>query len=137
MYVLVVSLTHPRNAQSKVAEVAGQNPDVRKNAPAPTKSERGIAPFIVRDTQNDSPGTNFVTRIVTFTAEVGGTPPLALQWQVDKGGGFEVIPGATNSSYRIGNAQLVHNGFYALFATNFAGSLHTAPQQLIVTEGED
>ena len=34
-----------------------------------------IAPFIIRDTATDSPGTNIVTRLVTLTAQVGGSPP--------------------------------------------------------------
>jgi hypothetical protein len=95
------------------------------------------APFIIKDTDNDSPGTNIVTRIVTFKAEIGGTQPLQLQWQVDKGNGFVDIPGATNALYRIGNAQVEHNGFYLLTATNSLGGLRTTPQQLIVSEGVD
>jgi hypothetical protein len=94
-------------------------------------------PFIVRDTESDSPGTNIVTRIVTFTAEIGGTPPPTLQWKVDKGSGFVTIPGATNSLYRIANAQVEHSGTYALFARNSAGEIRTTPQPLIVTEGQD
>ena len=103
---------------------------------AQSKDESG-APYIVKDTDNDSPGTNNVTRIVTITAEIGGTPPIALQWKVDKGHGFEDIPGATNATYRIGNAQIPDTGQYALFATNVVGSLHTKPVPLIVTEAED
>ena len=95
------------------------------------------APYIVKDTDNDSPGTNNVTRIVTITAEIGGTPPVALQWKVDHGNGFEDIPGATNAAYRIGNAQIPDTGQYALFATNVVGSIHTTPVPLIVTEAED
>ena len=95
------------------------------------------APYIVKDTDNDSPGTNIVTRIVTLKAEIGGAQPLQLQWQVDKGSGFVDIPGATNATYRIGNAQVEHNGFYALTATNSLGGLRTTPQQLIVSEGVD
>jgi len=94
-------------------------------------------PYIVKDTENDSPGTNIVTRIVTLTAEVGGEPAPALQWKVDKGSGFEDIAGATNPIYRIGNAQVVDSGLYALFATNSAGAIQTTPVPLIVTEGED
>jgi len=95
------------------------------------------APFVIRDTGTDSPGTNIVTRIVTFTALIGGTPRPALQWKADRGNGFVDIAGATNASYRIGNAQVSDSGFYELVATNSAGSVHTTPQQLVVTEGED
>jgi hypothetical protein len=95
------------------------------------------APFIVKDTDNDSPGTNNVTRIVTLKAEIGGTPPFTLQWKVDRGSGFESIPGATNATYRIGNAQISDSGLYSLFATNDFGHISTTPAPLIVTEAED
>ena len=108
------------------------NPQPPKTAPVAT-----IAPFIIHDTATDSPGTNIVTRIVTMTAEVGGTPPPALQWEVEHGKGYELLAGATNNTFRIGNAQVYDSGFYSLFATNAAGNIRTAPLQLIVTEGED
>ena len=95
------------------------------------------APFIVKDTDNDSPGTNIVTRIVTLTAEIGGATPFAFQWKVDRGNGFESIPGATNATYRIGNAQVSDAGLYSLFATNDFGNLSTTPVPLIVSEGVD
>lgn len=109
----------------------------RINELAQSKARHSVAPFIVRDTTSDSPGTNIVTRIVTITAEVGGSLPIALQWKVDKGYGFIAIPGATNATFRIGNAQVVDSGYYSLFATNSAGGTNTAPVPLIVTEGED
>ena len=96
-----------------------------------------VAPYIVKDTDNDSPGTNIVTRIVTIKAEIGGTPPFALQWKVNRGNGFESIPDATNATYRIGNAQALDSGLYSLFATNDFGHISTTPAPLIVTEGED
>jgi hypothetical protein len=99
-------------------------------------SSAGAAPFILQDTDNDSPGSNFVTRIVTITAAIGGTPPLALQWKINRGSGFEPIADATNAIYRIGNAQPEHNGYYALFATNLVGHIHTTPVRLIVLPEE-
>jgi len=113
---LITTFTHAAHAQNNV---------------------RPIAPYIVKDTDNDSPGTNMVTRIVTITAEIGGTPPIFLQWKVDKGNGFEVIPGATNAIFRLGDAVVSDSGYYALFATNSAGGIHTTPQRLIVIETED
>lgn len=113
---LILALANPAHAQNKV---------------------RSVAPYIVKDTDNDSPGTNIVTRIVTITAEVGGTPPIALQWKLDRGHGFEDIPGATNATYRIGNAQISDAGFYSLFATNAVGHINTTPVPLIVSEGVD
>lgn len=116
MVALILMFTHPAHAQN---------------------SDRPIAPYIVKDTDNDSPGTNMVTRVVTIKAEIGGTPPIALQWKLDKGHGFEDIPGATNATYRIGNAQVSDAGFYSLFATNAAGRINTTPMPLIVSEGID
>jgi len=104
---------------------------------AQSKAQHSIAPFIVRDTSSDSPGTNIVTRIVTITAEVDGTQPVGLQWKVDKGYGFVAIPGATNASFRIGNAQVADSGLYSLFASNSVGNTNTTPVPLIVIEGED
>ena len=136
--VLVINLTHPRRAQSKSPDMDQTEPVARASAESCASSaRRGVAPYILQDTANDSPGTNFVTRIVTFTAKVGGTPAPILQWKIDKGDGFKIIPDATNMTYRIGNAQVEHDGFYALFATNAAGSVRTTTQQLVVTEGED
>jgi hypothetical protein len=97
----------------------------------------GTAPFIVQDTDTDSPGTNIVTRIVTITAKVAGTPPVARQWKVDHGRGFVTIPGATNATFRIGNAQVSDSGLYSLFATNSFGGTNTTPVPLIVIEGVD
>ena len=95
-------------------------------------------PFIVADTTTDSPGTNLVTRIVTMKAEVGGTPPIALQWKVDKGKGYAAVSAsATNSVLVITNARISDTGRYALFATNNAGSTNTAPMPLVVVEGVD
>jgi hypothetical protein len=119
----------PKNQDSRVNDAGPSSPQI-----APVAA---IAPYIIRDTVNDSPGTNIVTRIVTFTAEIGGTPAPRLQWKVDHGNGYEPLAGATNAIFRIGNAQVVDAGFYSLFATNSAGSIHTTPQQLIVSEGVD
>jgi len=155
--ILVIAATSHGRAQNRVqpsAPLANEKEPVAKtdivSRPAPeavpvaaVKSApqvppaAGGAPYIVKDTDNDSPGTNIVTRIVTITAEVDGEQPIALQWKVDKGDGFVDIPGATNAIYRIGNAQVSDSGFYSLFATNSVGGISTTPQQLIVTEGED
>jgi hypothetical protein len=108
------------------------NPEVRSKEP------EGLAPFIVADTTTDSPGTNLVTRIVTFKAEVGGTPPIALQWMVDKGNGFVAVSAnATNPVLVVSNALISDTGKYSLFATNGAGRTNTTPVPLVVVEGVD
>lgn len=104
---------------------------------SPVGASSPAAPFIIQDTLTDSPGTNIVTRIVTFTAHVGGSPPLIRQWKVDLGRGFVPILGATNATLRIGNAQPSDSGRYALFASNPAGQIHTTPVPLVVIDGVD
>jgi hypothetical protein len=142
--MLFVALTGRSNhslpslhASQDTQTLAASDSAGEKETNAAPSVQRAVAPFIVRDTDNDSPGTNIVTRIVTFSAEVGGAPPPVLQWKVDKGNGFVDVAGATRASFRIGNAQVSDSGFYSLFATNSAGGTHTTPQQLSVTEGED
>jgi hypothetical protein len=124
-----MQIESPKEPDSQTDNASPSSPKIRPVA--------AVAPFIIRDTDTDSPGTNIVTRIVTMTAEVGGTPPPARQWKVDHGRGYEPLAGATNAIFRIGNAQILDSGFYSLFATNSAGSIQTTPQQLVVTEGED
>jgi hypothetical protein len=143
--VLIVASINPGHAQNQVqpaAPIVDGSKLVSPTASAVTTSPKTsqtaiVAPFIVKDTDTDSPGTNMVTRIVTFTAEVGGAPPPTLQWAVDHGKGFEAIAGATKPTFRIGNAQVTDTGLYALFATNSVGGIQTRPVPLFVTEGED
>jgi len=122
---------------TQVTGVSNPATDPPSSIHSPSTTPAAVAPFIVKDTETDSPGTNMVTRIVTFTATIGGTPAPALQWKVNHGNGLVALAGATNTSFRIGNAQVSDCGFYSLFATNSAGTVSTTPQQLIVTEGED
>jgi hypothetical protein len=145
LVALIVASINPGYGQNKFKPSAPgaegnklvfQTPKAVTPSPAAFPSP-AVAPFIVQDTATDSPGTNMVTRIVTFTAQVGGAPPPALQWEVDHGNGFEAITGATKAAFRIGNAQVSDSGRYALFATNSAGGIHTTPVPLFVTEGED
>jgi hypothetical protein len=130
-----------QNAPPSATQVAEESNPATDAQPAsihsPSAAPAVVAPFIVKDAETDSPGTNMVTRIVTFTAAIGGTPAPALKWKVNHGDGFEALAGATNATFRIGNAQVLDSGFYLLFATNSAGSVSTTPQQLIVTEGQD
>jgi hypothetical protein len=142
---LILALTNVGHAHDKDQPAAPTADEIKLAAktetnagaaPGPPKAAV-IAPFLVKDTDTDSPGTNMVTRIVTFTAEVGGAPPPALQWKVDHGKGFEAIAGATRPTFRIGNAQVPDSGLYSLFATNAGGGINTTPVPLFITEGED
>jgi hypothetical protein len=127
-------------------EERGRGRDIQSSHPVTAQAHStfvgsgvpGQAPFIVTDTATDSPGTNLETRIVTFTAEVGGTPPIFRQWKVDKGGGFvAVAASATNTVLIISNAHVADTGRYALFATNAVGGTSTTPVPLVVIEGVD
>jgi hypothetical protein len=72
---------------------------------------------------------------VTLSAVISGTPPISYQWDyssTNNGTGLVSIPGATNSTYLISNAQYANAGYYVLFATNSAGSTNTGFGQLTV-----
>ncbi len=130
--------TTERLVQSSSLTPAGRSTDRNPSENRAADKRRPIAPYIIADTASDSPGTNLETRVVTFTATVGGTPPLFLQWEVDRGTGFvPVSAAATNAGFKIPNAHLSDTGRYALFATNAAGSLRTTPVPLVIVEAED
>ena len=84
------------------------------------------------DTSCDSPLNDYVGRTVTFSAAFAGSPAPSLQWEVDNGSGYVLIPGATNSTLTLPNLQTTNSGNYALFATNTAGALNSTPLTLNV-----
>jgi PKD repeat protein len=84
------------------------------------------------DTSCDSPLNDYVGRTVTFSAAFAGFPTPSLQWEVDKGGGYVTISGATNSALTLTNLQTTDSGNYALFAANAAGALNSTPLTLNV-----
>jgi PKD repeat protein len=88
--------------------------------------------FLTSDTTCDSPANDYVGRTVNLAAAFGGNPPPALQWKVDYGSGFVVIPSATNSTLTLANLQTTNSGSYSLFANNTAGSLSSTPLALNV-----
>jgi hypothetical protein len=136
-FMLLRHLAHPKVKSRPVLErpplaIAPALPNGRAVSSFP------LAPRIIVDTTTDSPGTNLETRVVTLSAEIRGTPPLLLQWKVDKGSGFvPVAASATNSTLTISNAQVEVSGFYALFGTNSAGSVTSTPVPLVVRQATD
>lgn len=81
-----------------------------------------------------TPSTNvYVGSTVTFSASFAGTLPITNQWEVNTGGGFVPIAGATNSTLTLTNLQLADAGSYALFASNAAGSSNSTPVILSVS----
>ncbi len=65
---------------------------------------------------------------VTFTASVGGPPPLTYQWALN---GVN-ISGATQATILVTNAQPTNSGAYTLTASNHAGSVTGSRLSLIV-----
>lgn len=72
------------------------------------------------------PGSNLV-----INASVGGTPPLTLQWFKD---GL-AVPGATNATWAISNADFFDAGQYQLVASNLFGSVTSAPLNVLPNLG--
>ncbi len=56
----------------------------------------------------------------TFTVIAGSVAPLTYQWWFN---GTNAIPGATNASWTLSNAQLGHAGIYSCIVRNSFGSL--------------
>ncbi len=69
----------------------------------------------------------------TFTAAASGNPPPSVQWQVDTGGGFADVPGATSTTLHLSAVTLAMDGnrYRAVF-TNGSGSTPSAAATLRV-----
>jgi len=80
-------------------------------------------------TQIVDPGSNAV-----FSVTASGTPPLVYQWRYIVSGDDLItnIPGATNSTYAVINAQHTNAGFYDVRVSNIAGSTNSLAAELIV-----
>ncbi len=72
--------------------------------------------------------TNYVNGLVTFTAGVAGSPPMALQWQHDGTN----LPGQIATSLSLANLQTNASGTYAVLATNAFGTNLSATASLTV-----
>lgn len=72
--------------------------------------------------------TNYVNGLVTFTAGVGGSPPITLQWQHNGTN----ISGQTAATLTLANLQAGDAGSYTLFATNAFGTNLSAAAMLTV-----
>ena len=64
----------------------------------------------------------------SFTAAALGTPPLNYQWLLNGA----TIPGATNATINIVNAQTTNAGNYAVIVTNNSGSITSGVVSLLV-----
>jgi hypothetical protein len=96
-----------------------------------------VAPYLTEDT---TPGTGnalggayaYVNGDMTFNAAFGGSLPIAYQWQVNTGGSYTNIVGATNSTLILTNLQAAGTGNYQLVADNFVGTYTSTPSFLTV-----
>jgi hypothetical protein len=66
----------------------------------------------------------------TFNASAGGTAPLAYQWRFYGTN----LPGATNLSYTVTNAQPANEGDYCVVVTNLAGMAVSSNAMLLVLQ---
>lgn len=79
-----------------------------------------VPDFAVTQTANTTitPSGVFVGGTATMVAGFTGIPLPTYQWMFDNGSGAVAIPGATNSSFTLSNAQLTNTGGYFLVAAN-------------------
>jgi hypothetical protein len=90
-------------------------------------------PFVVINT-TISPSSTVAGYPVTMTASIGGSAPLAYQWQFSDGATFtNNISGATNSSYTIYDVETNNTGYYQVVATNSAGFTNSGLASLTVS----
>ena len=66
----------------------------------------------------------------SFAVTATGAQPLRYQWRK----GDNAIPGATNASYSIANAQLVNEGFYSVTVSNNYGAVFSRSARLNVIQ---
>jgi len=87
----------------------------------------------VRPTITSSPENLGVTNgaTVLLHAEATGTMPMHFQWQFNETN----LPGATNLTFTITNAQPVDAGVYTIVVTNVVGTSTSAPALLQVVAG--
>ena len=87
----------------------------------------GTAPYM---TLNPSNQVVLLGSNVTLNAAVMGTPPLNCQWQLNQAN----LPGATNASLALMNAQFTNEGTYILVVSNAFGTVSTPAAYLNVVD---
>ena len=85
------------------------------------------APFVL---QNPSGATLRRGQSANLVAQIGGAPPLSLQWLRNDTN----IPGAVSAALALNNLQPEQTGIYRLVASNALGLVSSAPVRLLVTE---
>jgi fibronectin-binding autotransporter adhesin len=79
-----------------------------------------------------TPSSTAVGALVAISAASEGTPATTNQWFFVSGGVTNIIPGATNSTYYIQNAQVNNSGSYFMIAGNSLGTYTNTPAALSV-----
>ncbi len=82
----------------------------------PRYTVAALAPVIINHPRSQTvlPGTSLTYRVLT-----AGDPPVSYRWQFNG----TPLPGATNASLLISNAQVAQAGSYAVTVTNSSGSV--------------
>jgi photosystem II stability/assembly factor-like uncharacterized protein len=78
--------------------------------------------------------TKYVGESVTFSVTASGSTPKYYQWQLNTGGGYSDIMGATSTSYTISSVVPGDAGDYRCTVTNDCGSATSNPATLTVVE---
>lgn len=78
------------------------------------------APNIVKDIANTSVA-KFTGSTLSLTATFDGTLPITYQWQVNKGSGYAIVAGQTNTTLNLTNLAATDTGSYELVAVNSQG----------------
>jgi Immunoglobulin domain/Immunoglobulin I-set domain len=84
-----------------------------------------LAPVIINQPRSQTvvPGASLPYRVL-----IAGDPPLSYRWQFNG----TPLPGATNASLLVSNAQTANAGSYSVIVTNGAGSVTSRPALLRV-----
>lgn len=123
--VTITAIANAEGMITNVASVASTDHELFAGDNTGTAiSQAHVYPVIIQP-----PTSQSVTNgdAVTLTVLASGTAPN-YQWSLNGTN----IAGATNSSYFIGNAQLVHAGAYVVTVSNAVGRVASPPAQLTV-----
>jgi hypothetical protein len=74
--------------------------------------------------------TNVAGGNATFNVVAGGTAPLNYQWVYNSS---VIVSGATNATLTLANLRASQTGSFSVIVTNTAGSVTSAPANLVVT----
>jgi len=85
-------------------------------------------------TEHPSSATKYVGESVTFSVTASGSTPRYHQWQLNTGGGYSDIEGATSSSYTISTVIPGDAGDYRCRVSNDCGTIYSNGATLTVLQ---